>query len=1020
MDQNLDIDVDEIVVQPCCRAVSKEGVELIKQSIKENGVSSANRISVHILSSAEYSAFNEAAASHQGAAGVPKRFRIIDGAHRVTALRELISLNKTEVRSLNALVYKDVPSNLLSMAASILNETTETLVKTTAIDRLFFISQLLSSSALPRECFNLQKNIIKVQVVKWLQKNGYTASRNTQTVMSFVQWAGNDLLNHIMLRHTECELLHNFFSDTAMKTFQAKFKSSELRLQKSFIDRIVAFIRRKTSPNAGPVEKFDNIDDLITKMCDRTHKAWKEIDMFAMHICELTGSEKAPSIDQFTPQEQLYCDNLLTGSDLSFDLLIRDSCSPTGQIGQFSLFLDMRSAELAATRRSVAFPQLIENELSDQDLDSDVRGGGEDFSCSETKGERTDERISPTLSREEEDDSWRGVLNDSPELQGDSFTAFDAALEIDLQPQLANAGLNEESQLEEDLGRPNASQTVSRRRGGRRRTTPDEPVLQFGDFISPEIGTLRKGRGRALGAPSQKRSAKRLKANPVSIATEQNLEDIIVQGQDTKEDLSIDDMRKAVHFLGGTFPNIHDSNAFDGNLAQLIVVQAHGLDATTLVTYLVSAADVLARDGTCVILCLSEEYATVRTLVKSQRNLIAEPEPLVVVLDKDAYGRMDKRGGTGIHMISATFFAVITHKSLEQFEYTYQRNMAIPLDARQKIPGRANVILDYFPPPIDERISIRMPHELHVEFFRLLVHRYSLPLHCVIGMPMGTGNVAVGALWEQRRFYGVDPLPANVEEAISRCYLMYNKHKGSFGINKHIVVNVDWLPSTMPDSSDHLPVYFRTHAEEDELDDAKIDANTYNLHIKSSAIPGELGLFAKKGLKEGDLIGYYWGRFFFDRQSSTSNRVISTQKKRLYGDQGFKPMYIDGSRRCAVTYVNDPKGTNLVVNMTFIEYDFDTRKPMSGELTSPPLWMIMRGVAKMDIPVDTEIFASYANNYFEDGAAQRCSSPAPSSSTPEEDTSDSNQVTIPFEPLPALSAVEVTEINVRSEEEATD
>jgi hypothetical protein len=74
----------------------------------------------------------------------------------------------------------------------------------------------------------------------------------------------------------------------------------------------------------------------------------------------------------------------------------------------------------------------------------------------------------------------------------------------------------------------------------------------------------------------------------------------------------------------------------------------------------------------------------------------------------------------------------------------------------------------------------------------------------------------------------------------------------------------------------------------------------------------------------------------------------------------------------------------------------------------------------MDIPVDTEIFASYANNYFEDGAAQRCSSPAPSSSTPEEETSDSNQVTIPFEPLPALSAVEVTEINVRSEEEATD
>jgi hypothetical protein len=183
-------------------------------------------------------------------------------------------------------------------------------------------------------------------------------------------------------------------------------------------------------------------------------------------------------------------------------------------------------------------------------------------------------------------------------------------------------------------------------------------------------------------------------------------------------------------------------------------------------------------------------------------------------------------------------------------------------------------------------------------------------------------------------------------------------------------------------ASDHAPPAFRDVSGTDSLADAKRDAQVYSLELKKSKIPGAgMGLFAKKGFKEGELLGYYWGRFFFNREEAAdSNRVIATQKKRVSPSGQLENMYIDGSLRCAVTYINDPKGTEFFANATFTEESFDTRRVAEGELTSPPLWTIMRAVAKIEIPVGTEILANYANNYFdnEDGRSS-CSSAGSSS-----------------------------------------
>jgi hypothetical protein len=127
INKNLDVEFNEILIRPCCRAVSEEGVLTIMDSFQAHGITTANRISLHVLSREE--------ADCSG-----KRYSIIDGAHRVTALQRLYENGETLVKTLNAAVYANAPDNVLLLAASVLNESSETVVKTSILDRMFFIS----------------------------------------------------------------------------------------------------------------------------------------------------------------------------------------------------------------------------------------------------------------------------------------------------------------------------------------------------------------------------------------------------------------------------------------------------------------------------------------------------------------------------------------------------------------------------------------------------------------------------------------------------------------------------------------------------------------------------------------------------------------------------------------------------------------------------------------------------------------------------------------------------------------
>jgi hypothetical protein len=342
-----------------------------------------------------------------------------------------------------------------------------------------------------------------------------------------------------------------------------------------------------------------------------------------------------------------------------------------------------------------------------------------------------------------------------------------------------------------------------------------------------------------------------------------------------------------------------------------------------------------------------------------------EPEPLVIVENKFTYQEKDKRGGRSNLMIPACFYALIAHRPGGVFEYSYERNVRNPLECGQKLPPRANVVTDYKAPSKSDCISLQSPHELHVDLFRLLIHRYSMDQHLVMGLPMGTGNMAIAALWEKRRFVGIDENAGNRLEALRRCYKTHLRYRLTFGINKGVMPDRDQLPEGI-EPGDHVPANMRDvpHNPEDELEVAKLNALEYALEIKQSQVPGAgNGLWARRVFEQGQIIGYYWGHIFFDRDSVRSNRVMATSKKRLKNNQ-LELMYIDGSRCCYTGYTNDPRGSaRLFANAQFEEADFDARPPAEGELTSPPIWMIMKLVAKVEIPMGAEILASYSHNY---------------------------------------------------------
>ena len=892
-----------------------------------------NRISVYSLSAEE-----------QSRSG--KLYGIIDGAHRVSALIKLRQSKPELADYLNAAVYENVPEDVILYASSILNEASETVVKTSVIDRLFFFRNLLRSNLLPAGCKNRMGNIVKDRVRTHLKKISFPCPTTSLQILHHLQWAKPEFVDYLIQQAMICPSLHIGYSLNIMTLFHAKAKTSSFELRKAFIDRLVVASNRRLNKEMN--EEFNSAEEIVSIMCARAEKAANHINGYLVEVGSLTGM---PPIrrDELTADEENFCQELLSGCNLACDIHLRDSNCKLGLFGKFDMFLEKREADIAAARDASlratvddGFDDSADFELitgCEAKLDDSVDPGSSSLSLdileSVSQNDFTNESQCHTSSSPE------GAIADGSNVFLNPNNGSELCLPIG----------DIAASSPDDLQPIPASTQNSLRISNPKRLFEDDDegflIAKRKKKPNPKSRTSRRGKGKGIGNDPDE------DVPPPNVSEE--LQEEMGNGNPS--------MIEVVESLGGSFECANDTSCFEVK-AQLVIVQAHGLKIAELIPYVSAAGRALTEHGTCLILCRSAEYWDIRMLVATQRHLIPEPEPLVIVMHKDAYDDLDKRGGQGNFMIPSCFMCIVAHRTALNFEVCYDKNVTIPLDSRQYLPGRANVITGYKQPDVDESISARMPQELNVELFRLLVSRYSLPDHNVFGLPMGTGNVGVGALWEKRRFFGVDPDPVFVQEAVGRCYRKYLKYKGSFGINKAVMPDTDRLPDSFEASFHSPPDLNEIPSGTDDVAAANIDGRPFGVKVQKSGIQGAgLGLWATHGIKAGATIGYYWGLYFFSRDESISQRVMLTQKRRL-GPDGIRQLFIDGSPRCAITYINDPLDSKFAQNAMFVEDNFDNKKPDVGETTSPAIWRIMRAVARVDIPMDCEILANYHNNYF--------------------------------------------------------
>ena len=150
---------------------------------------------------------------------------------------------------------------------------------------------------------------------------------------------------------------------------------------------------------------------------------------------------------------------------------------------------------------------------------------------------------------------------------------------------------------------------------------------------------------------------------------------------------------------------------------------------------------------------------------------------------------------------------------------------------------------------------------------------------------------------------------------------------------------------------------------------AQYDAEVYGCEIKKSLIvDAGWGLFASEAKKEGDTLGYYWGKVYFlddvPAEKNTGRYMMTTKyleakEGDVEGERRF--MHIDGVLACAAGYVNDPALVGYKANAAFQELDL-LNCTVANEV-NPPIWSLLILVATKDISANEEIYTHYSGSY---------------------------------------------------------
>jgi hypothetical protein len=245
---------------------------------------------------------------------------------------------------------------------------------------------------------------------------------------------------------------------------------------------------------------------------------------------------------------------------------------------------------------------------------------------------------------------------------------------------------------------------------------------------------------------------------------------------------------------------------------------------------------------------------------------------------------------------------------------------------------------------------------------------------------MGTGTTLEAAIRMSRFAVGCDMdkeccdatasrLWATSEEIVNKSMLLYNILVQDNQIIEDIenIDNDENDDDQFPDNNcpDYVNLMTTSNCSANQI--LRFDCGRcYDLKLKNSTIlPNEKGLFADCEIEESYLfikiidqvIAYYWGKFmtkenvisFFDERERTAHRLMKCNINKKYS-------FINGDRRCAGTYINDPNGSSNRPNVIFCESKIEDLDSLEYLISIKTL---------RHINIGEELFIEYGDLFFD-------------------------------------------------------
>jgi len=556
----------DVLVEAVCRKTTRGGVDKLKRSFMEVGLKQGINISVNLS---------------DGSNGF--RYSIIDGSHRILALKELgeqypESWGKVLI---GCSVYENLPSELMLLASEEANKVSQLVVATSGADNLYFMHQVITKilPAAPTDTIlrtrgtrgDSRYNVSRVQ--SYLKSLGHLSLGRDNFYKIFngyytLEGKPFDIFEELCGQSSEFSAF--FTAENLYKLFRLLEKKSEI-FKIACLRRMLLYFTENTDVGVPSVSK----EDILALCCKGVGCAETNVNAFLEEVNKFGGrSGGIQTMDELDKKEANYCDMVL--NTWRFDgHLAQSVVKNQGLQGEFGTFVAFRRSQMKAVEeRAQLVAQSSEAArsgvvLSDRVIDAECSGAASSHRLIDAS-----------------------VL-DFSEVEGSDLAA--------------DQGHN----------------------SGDERDDGDDRIDSVEETKTSTLKSLGKRLRKKSGGQTKKKVARKSRQgriDPDEVPLTAAHEEVQVL---TRVEMSVADKLKILETYSGNFVC---ADTFPvGLTADLIILHDQQIDTEARAALITSAAHSLAESGTLVVMCEFFSSAGWKEDLESYGKLIVERAPLVVV-----------------------------------------------------------------------------------------------------------------------------------------------------------------------------------------------------------------------------------------------------------------------------------------------------------------------------------------------------------------------------------------------------